>query len=184
VILLGEADPGGRLPLTFPADPSQTPTSPSERYPGVDGVADYSEGVLVGYRWYDTTGTEPLFPFGHGLSYTRFAYRDLAVTARADGWDVAFTVGNTGSRFGYEVAQLYLGPPDGMGASAPPRQLAGFAKIGLAAGEERRLTLQLDRRALSSWWTDLRAWMPSRGPRSIEIGASSRDIRLVGRLIP
>ena len=73
-ILLGEADPGGRLPVTFPADPGQTPTSSPERYPGVDGVADYSEGLLVGYRWYDATGSEPLFPFGHGLSYSRFAY--------------------------------------------------------------------------------------------------------------
>ena len=183
-ILLGEADPGGRLPVTFPADPGQTPTNSPERYPGVDGVADYSEGLLVGYRWYDATGFEPLFPFGHGLSYSRFAYSDLAVTAHADGWEVSFTVRNTGSRFGSEVAQLYLGPADGMSASAPPRQLAGFAKIGLAAGEERRLTLRLDRQALSYWSSDRRAWVPSRGPRSIEIGASSRDIRLMGRLAP
>ena len=67
-VLFGEVDPGGRLPVTFPADPTLTPTSPRERYPGVGGVATYSEGVLISYRWYDATGTEPLFPFGYGLS--------------------------------------------------------------------------------------------------------------------
>ena len=176
-ILLGEADPGGRLPVTFPADPGRTPTSSPERYPGIGGVADYREGVLVGYRWYDVTGTEPLFPFGYGLSYTRFAYRDLAVTAHADGWEVAFTVRNIGPRFGSEVAQLYLGPPDGVSASLSPRQLAGFAKIGLAPGEQRRLTLPLDRQAALSYWSSERgAWVPALEARPIEVGASSRDI--------
>jgi len=119
------------------------------------------------------------------LSYTRFAYRDLAVTAHADSWEVAFTVRNIGPRFGSEVAQLYLGPPDGVSASLPPRQLAGFAKIGLAPGEQRRLALPLDRQAALSYWSSERgAWVPAREARPIELGASSRDIRLVGRLPP
>jgi beta-glucosidase len=179
-VLLGEADPGGRLPVTFPSDPALTPTSPPERYPGVGEVATYSEGVLVGYRWYDATGTEPLFPFGHGLSYTRFAYSDLAMTEDSDGVTVGFTIRNTGNRPGSEVPQLYLGEPDPAAVPMPPRQLKGFAKVDLAQGEERRIELRLDRQAMSFWSTGRRAWTAIPGAVRVEIGASSRDIRLTG----
>ena len=91
-ILLGEASPGGRLPVTFPRRAEDAPTGPPERYPGVDGKGAYSEGIFVGYRWYDKQRIEPLFPFGHGLSYTTFAYSGLSVRPAGDGYDVKFTI--------------------------------------------------------------------------------------------
>ncbi|MFO1067518.1 MAG: fibronectin type III-like domain-contianing protein [Geminicoccaceae bacterium] len=183
-VLLGAADPGGRLPVTFPADPAAMPTAAPARYPGEGGIARYDEGLLMGYRWYDATGTRPLFPFGHGLSYARFAYADLAVRPEGDGAEVAFTVTNTGSRRGTEVAQLYLGPPEPPPAPMPPRRLAGFARLDLAAGESRRVTLAVAPEALAWWSPERRGWLPAPGPRRVEVGASSRDVRLTGRLEP
>ena len=181
-VLLGIADPGGRLPVTFPGDPARTPTSQPERYPGVDGAAVYGEGILIGYRWYDAMVEDPLFPFGHGLSYTRFAYEDLSLTADGDGVAVSFTLRNAGTRPGTEVPQLYLGPAGATAVSLPPRQLAGFAKVALAPGEVLRLSWRLERPALSFWSAERGAWQPLSGELRVEIGASSRDIRLRGRI--
>ena len=111
-VLFGDVNPSGRLPLTFPRSLSQTPVSTPEQYPGVDGVASYSEGIMVGYRGYDELGIEPQYPFGHGLSYTSFDFADLEVAAADSAADVAivsFVVGNTGTRPGIEVAQVYVG---------------------------------------------------------------------------
>ena len=135
---------------------------PARALPGVAGMAAYREGVLVGYRWYDVTGTEPLFPFGYGLSYTRFAYRDLAVTAHGD-------VGGS-----LHVAQYRPAPRHRGGATLPwptrrgkriaaTPQTRGFAKTGLAPGEQRRLTLPLDRQAALSYWSSERGAGLQRG---------------------
>ena len=177
-LLLGEATPGGKLPVTFPRSEADPPTADSARYPGVDGKAAYSEGILVGYRWYDARGIEPLFPFGHGLSYTTFAYDGLSVRPAGDGLDVAFTVRNTGTRAGAEVAQVYLGPVANPPAPMTMKSLAGFRRIELAAGESRDVTVHVDGRALSYWSETTHGWRRAPGIRPVLVGSSSRDIRL------
>ncbi|WP_156724548.1 beta-glucosidase [Streptomyces apocyni] len=184
-VLFGDADPGGRLTQSFPADDQAHPMAGDpRRYPGVDGVEEYSEGVRVGYRWYDAEGVPPLFPFGHGLSYTTFAYEDLATHPATDGLAptgglaVSFTVRNTGVRDGVEVAQVYLGPSPDLRVDQPERTLAGYRRLALKAGERRRITVRVARRTLSSWDTARHGWVLGTGPRTVWVGASSRDLRL------
>ncbi|QFY10703.1 beta-glucosidase [Nonomuraea phyllanthi] len=175
-LLLGRACPAGKLPVTFPRRAADAPTAPAERYPGKGGTALYGEGVFVGYRHYDAHDVEPLFPFGHGLSYTRFRYDDLAVSHAGGGLSVSFTVANTGRREGVEVAQVYLAAPAAPPVPMPPRALAGFARVRLAPGERRRVTVAVDGRALA-YWSDGR-WVTAGGRRTVHVGSSSRDLRL------
>jgi len=177
-LLLGEANPGGKLPVTFPRVEADAPTSPPERYPGREGRASYDEGIFVGYRWYDAKEIEPLFPFGHGLSYTTFAYDGLDVRPAGDGLDVTFRVRNTGRVSGDEVPQVYLGPPSNAAVPMAPKQLVGFARITLAPGEQRSVTVHVDARQLSYWSVEAAAWVRATGERTAFVGASSRDIRL------
>ncbi|MFB4314151.1 glycoside hydrolase family 3 C-terminal domain-containing protein [Actinomadura sp. 21ATH] len=178
-VLFGDADPGGRSPVTFPVAERDAPASGGEeQYPGRDGRVHYSEGVLVGYRHYDANRIAPRFPFGHGLSYTTFSYGDLAV--RRDRVEV--TVTNTGDRRGTAVPQLYLGLPGTAAAPQPPRQLRGFAKVRLDPGESRRVAMPLDERALSYWDERTGAWRRAPGCASVMVGASSRDIAATARL--
>jgi len=181
-LLLGEAAPGGKLPVTFPRSEREMPTADSARYPGLDGHAVYSEGILVGYRWYDAQGVDPLFPFGHGLSYTTFAYESLTVRPRDDGFDVSFVVRNAGTRAGVEVAQVYLGPVLHSPAPMAPKALAGFARLELAPGERRQVLVHADGRALSYWSEADHGWRRAPGPRPVFVGSSSRDIRLTGQV--
>ncbi len=179
MLLLGEANPGGKLPVTFPSGDELTPIAASdERYPGVDGVAAYEEGVLVGYRWYDARDVEPLFPFGHGLSYTTFAYSALQIAPRGDGFDVTFRVRNTGDVGGSEVAQVYLGPPDDPPVGMAPRQLVGFERLTLSPGEEREVTVHIGERELSYWSVAEHDRSVAPGHRPVYVGSSSRDLRL------
>lgn len=178
-VLYGVREPGGRLPQTFPVDEAQNAFAP-EAYPGVGGTETYSEGLLVGYRWYDATGTRPLFPFGYGLGYTTFGFRDLVVRPTAQGARVSFVVRNTGRRAGAVVPQLYLSSPKRAGE--PPRQLKGFTKLTLRPGEARRVELTLDRRDLSIWSTRRDRWVVVPGGYRVAVGTSSRDLPLHGRL--
>jgi beta-glucosidase len=186
-VLLGRADPGGRLPVTFPAAEADTPVAGSpERYPGVplaggpagQTVEQYSEGILVGYRWYDHQHIAPLFPFGAGLSYTRFTYSGLRVRARADGLDVNFRVRNSGSRTGSDVAQVYVGAPSSAPVPMADRALAGFARVTLRPGETAVVTIHVSGRGLSYWSVDRQTWVVASGTRAVQVGASSRDLRL------
>jgi beta-glucosidase len=182
-LLLGRANPGGRLPVTFPARIEDAPARAAghpERL--ASPAATYSEGIAVGYRWYDQQNIQPLFPFGHGLSYTQFAYSQLAVKRRGDGVELAFTLRNAGSRKGAEVAQAYIGPPAGGPVDFAPKSLAGFERIELAPGQGRRIAIHIDARALSYWSTDRHAWVMPEGSREIYVGSSSRDIRLHGAI--
>jgi beta-glucosidase len=177
-ILLGEASPSGRLPVTFPRRLEDSPTNPPERYPGVNGRGAYSEGIFVGYRWYDKQQLEPLFPFGHGLSYTTFAYSGLNVRPAADGYDVRFTIRNTGTREGVEVPQVYVGPPPNPPAPMAVKQLVGFERVSLAPGQSRQITVHVDARGLSYWSSANHRWTLAPGRRTFMVGASSRNITL------
>ncbi|MFP3989880.1 glycoside hydrolase family 3 C-terminal domain-containing protein [Streptomyces sp. E11-3] len=180
-ILFGDTDPGGRLTQTFPLDDQTHPMAGNaRRYPGVDGIEEYSEGVHIGHRWYDANRLRPLFPFGHGLSYTTFAYSDLAVHTVGDGLAVSCSVRNTGGRDGIEVAQVYVGPSPDLRLDQPERALAGYRRLALKAGERRRMTVRVTRRTLSSWDTEWHAWVLGTGLRTVWVGASSRDLRLRG----
>jgi beta-glucosidase len=223
-VLFGDANPGGKLPVTFPTSDERTPISSPEQFPGVgcdqpaataaagsaqpppaaagttpvaggDGAASgpvtaqqvdqdcrasFSEGVFVGYRGHDQLGIAPQYPFGHGLSFTRFGYGGLSVAPAADGaFDVSFNVQNVGGREGDEVAQVYVGRLPG-NLATPPRQLAGFERVSLARGERQRVTVNVSRRSLSTWDPASHSWLTPAGPVRIMVGSSSRDIRLVG----
>lgn len=181
-VLFGAVNPSGRLPITFPKRDADLPTQSPEQYPGVDGVAKYSEGLLVGYRWYDAKHIEPLFPFGFGLSYTTFAYKDLKISPPTtdNHVTVEFTVTNTGHRAGAEVAQLYLGLPSLPNVPEPPRELKGFRRVELAAGQSARVAFSLDARALSYWDVAAHGWKVAPGAYQVSAAASSRDTRLTG----
>ena len=181
-LLSGAATPSGKLPVTFPRRAEDTPTADPARYPGVDGHGAYSEGILVGYRWYDAKGIAPLFPFGHGLSYATFAYSALSVTPASGpdklGHDVRVTVRNTGRRVGTEVVQVYVGPPASPPVPLASQALAAFGRVTLAPGEAQTLTLHIDPRAWSYWSVVINNWAIAPGRRSVFVGSSSRDIRL------
>jgi beta-glucosidase len=178
-VLFGDRDPGGRLTQSFPTGDDRHPVAGDpRRYPGVGGTQEYTEGIHVGHRWYDAEGVRPLFPFGHGLSYTSFAYADPEARWTADGLDVAFTVRNTGPREGVDVPQVYAGPSPDLLLDQPVRVLAGYRRLTLRAGEQRRVTVRVEPRALSSWDPKARDWVLGTGPRTLWIGASSQDLRL------
>ncbi|MDB1090303.1 glycoside hydrolase family 3 C-terminal domain-containing protein [Streptomyces sp. ACA25] len=172
-LLFGDANPSGRLTQTFPASEDQHPVAGDpQRYPGTGGEVAYSEGILTGYRWYDRNGIRPLFPFGHGLSYTSFAYDDLEAVPVADGLRVRLTVRNTGTRDGQEVVQVYLGPSPDVTAPQADRKLVGYTKVALRAGQEKRVTLAVDRQQLMYWNSESHGWRPGTGERALQVGAT------------
>ncbi len=178
-ILFGDANPSGKLPVTLPKRYEDSPAAPN--YPGSNLVANYAEGIYVGYRYYDTKHVDPQFPFGYGLSYTTFAYSDLKVTpgkvAGNQPVQVSFNVRNTGSRAGAEVVQLYV--HDGHSKiDRPEHELKGFSRVELKPGETKAVQLTLNRSALSYWNPATKDWQADAGTFDIQIGASSRDIRL------
>ncbi|MFF3488494.1 glycoside hydrolase family 3 protein [Streptomyces sp. NPDC002701] len=184
-LLYGDANPGGKLTQTFPAAEDAHPMAGHpERFPGVNGEQEYSEGVHTGHRWYEQQGVRPLFAFGHGLSYTSFGYRDLAVERTATGAAVRVTVRNTGERTGKEAVQVYLGPGSRADVPQPVRKLAGYTKVTLAPGQEKRVTVPVDARQLQYRDRDRDTWQQAAGARTLQVGSSSADIRLTGRLEP
>jgi beta-glucosidase len=182
-VLFGDVNPSGKLPCTFPKHLSDTPAAAfgAEAYPGVNGQEYYREGLLVGYRWYDTKNIEPLFPFGYGLSYTTFKYSNLKLTPgdQSKGvWATAqFDITNTGARDGAEVAQLYIHQNQPT-LTRPEKELKGFQKIALKAGETKTVTIPLAQRAFAYYDPDQKGWVAEAGAFQILIGSSSRDIRL------
>ncbi|MBR7837221.1 glycoside hydrolase family 3 C-terminal domain-containing protein [Actinospica durhamensis] len=169
-VLFGSSNPSGHLPVTFPTSLSQVPASTAAQWPGVNGQVQYSEGVDVGYRWYDSQGLTPLFPFGYGLSYTSFSFSNLHVGTLTQGGTatVTATVTNTGSRAGADVAQLYVTDPSASGQ--PPRQLEGFARVNLAAGASQTVSFPLTQQNLQYWSTSANAWATSTGSYGISVG--------------
>lgn len=183
-LLYGDADPGGRLPVTFPADETQGPGTTAATYPGstnAGGALDtvrFDEGLDIGYRYWDAHDQTPLFPFGYGLSFAHFTVEGLGVRAGASGGaEVRASVANTSKRRGIEVLQVYVAFPDNAGE--PPKQLKGFAKVSLDPGESRDVTIPLDARAFQVWDDAWHRWTTPSGQFEILLGRSSRDI--VGR---
>jgi beta-glucosidase len=178
-LLFGDVNPGGKLPITFPRQPGDVPANTTAQYPGVNGVATYSEGVMVGYRHYDAAGIAPLFPFGYGLSYTTFRLSNLTVHGgRAGDVTVGVDVTNTGPRPGSEVVQVYVGHPTDSAVPEPPHQLEAFDKVDVAPGRTRRVELHLDPRAFAFWDTATGAWTAPDGVYRLSVGTSSRDLPL------
>jgi beta-glucosidase len=184
-LLAGMTSPAGRLPVTWGKRledyPATDPKHPERSFKGVDGKTTYTEGVNVGYRWFDEQGITPLFPFGHGLSYTTFAYSGLKVAKAADGGlDVSVAIKNTGGMDSDEVPQVYLGAPSEIpnGVQFPVRALVGFDRIHLAAGETKTVTLHVALRQLQYWSTKEGMWVTASGKRTVSVGASSRDLRV------
>ena len=177
-VLMGDDDPGGRLPHTVPARLEDHPAASS--YPGTGGRLRYDEGVLAGHRWYDANGIEPRFPFGHGRSYATFSWGEPKVEvagASVDAPAVAVTVSvtNTGERSGHDVVQLYVRPPDG--SDRPDRELKAFAKVHLAPGKATDVVLRLDAVAFRHWDDDRAGWVVTPGRYRLLVAASSRDVR-------
>jgi beta-glucosidase len=181
-LLFGNTDPSGHLPVTFPQSLSQVPASTAAQWPGQNGTVQYSEGIDVGYRWYDTKGLAPLFPFGYGLSYTTFSFGNLKIGTLPQGGaaTVTATVTNTGSRAGADVAQLYVTDPAASGQ--PPRQLEGFARVSLQPGASQTVQFQLTQRNLQYWNSGGNNWATSTGSYGIEVGDSDGNLPLSGTL--
>ena len=183
-LLFGDVNPSGKLPETFPRSDADLPTRTPAQYPGDANLhVKYTEGLNVGYRWYDGQGIQPLFPFGHGLSYTSFAYSNYHVTSAPSVGapaHVTYDVTNTGSRAGAEVSQVYVGAPSPNPVGEPLRQLRGYRKVPLAPGATAHVDLPIDARAVSYWSTVAHDWVPEAGCHPVDVGASSRDIRLQG----
>jgi len=182
-VLLGEAEPGGRMPTTFPRRLEDTPAYTT--YPGEQGRLLYGERGFIGHRWYDARGIAPRVPFGHGLCYTRFEWGALGTPGKAHcGSDVTVDVevANVGERAGSEVVQVYLGWPEGS-VPQPPRTLAGFARAHLEAGERRRIPVTIPGHAFAWWDVEAGEWRVDPGCYRIEAGASSREIRCSAELI-
>ena len=182
-VLFGDVNPGGKLPDTFPVKLTDGPLQTPAQYPGVTQPGDsvgphstYSEGLLVGYRWYEAKGITPLFPFGFGLSYTTFRFSDLAVQPTDQGALVTFTLTNTGQRGGADVAQVYVGDPASTGE--PPRQLKGFRKVELDPGEPATVRIWLPEVSFAHWDTAAHTWTVSAGTYRIYVGDSSASLPL------
>jgi beta-glucosidase len=178
-ILFGRVNPSGRLSETFPLKLSDTPAHLN--FPGGHGQVRYGEGLFIGYRYYDAKGAPVLFPFGHGLSYTTFAYSHPRVSAPAfkdkDGVTVSVDITNTGAAAGKETVQVYVHDRKS-GLVRPPKELKGFAKVALQPGETRTVTIPLDFRAFAYYHPGYRQWITEDGEFDLLIGASAADIRL------
>jgi beta-glucosidase len=181
-LLFGDVDPSGHLTETFPARQSQLPIRTTAQWPGVTKPgqkqpdSSYSEGLLVGYRWYQAKHLAPLFPFGFGLSYTRFAFSSLHVRQRGSKELVSFRLRNVGHRAGADVAQVYVGDP--RSAGEPPEQLKGFMRITLRPGKSQQVTIPLAPVAFAHWSTSAATWTVSPGRYTISVGDSSAHLSL------
>jgi beta-glucosidase len=171
-LLFGDVNPSGKLPVTFPQSLADVPAHTTAQWPGANNQVQYSEGLQVGYRWYDAQNIAPLFPFGFGLSYTTFAFGNLSVGAST----VTATVTNTGSRAGTDVVQLYVGDPASTGE--PVHQLRGFQRVTLNPGQATTVSFTLSTHDLAHWDSTANAWTTTAGTYQILVGDSSRNLPL------
>lgn len=178
-LLFGDINPSGKLAETFPIRLEDNPSYLN--FPGENGVVEYHEGIYVGYRYYDQKKMPVLFPFGHGLSYTQFAYSDMVLSKDwvkdSERLKVSVTVKNTGSRVGKEVLQLYVGATQSK-VRRPEKELKGFCKVGLKPGESKTIAFDLNKRSFAYYEPRLHDWYVESGTYIISVGSSSKDIRL------
>jgi beta-glucosidase len=173
-VLFGEVNPSGHLPATFPASESQLPRPVLDGYPEVAEQrfdVDYHEGAAVGYKWFDLKGYQPLFPFGHGLSYTEFALSDLAAGLKDDRLHASFTVKNVGKSTGKEVAQVYVSPLDAKWEA--PKRLAGFQKVEVTPGAAVRTSVAIDPRLLAVYDSATKTWRVAAGEYKVIVAADA-----------
>jgi len=180
-VLLGAADPGGRLPQTWPLRVEDTVAfGDARQYPGVDGYVAYGEGLSIGYRHHEAHGITPQFAFGHGLSYSTFVHDGLALNRYTlqpgEKLTVTLTVCNTGTRAGSEIVQLYV-HDEASTLIRPPQELKAFAKVTLQPGEAQTVSLTLGMRAFAAYDDVRSAWVAEAGRFEVRLGASSADIR-------
>ena len=178
-LVFGDVNPSGKLPITFPVSLSQIPTQSATQYPGVNGTAVYSEGLLVGYRWYDAKHLAPLFPFGYGLSYTTFRFSDLTLSTNGSSVEVSYVLTNTGDRAGADVGEVYVTDPTAAGE--PPQQLKGYDKTWLQPGESKTMTNTLPATAFQ-YWSAAGDWATAPGVYTIRVGDSSVGQPLVAQI--
>ena len=189
-VLFGDTNPSGHLPQTFPASQADLPASSAAQFPGTAKAGDsvgphsaYTEGLNVGYRWYDDMGITPMYPFGYGLSYTTFAYsnyRVAAPTSAGGAATVSFDLTNTGKVAGAEVPQVYVGSPQNNVAGEPLHQLRGYQKVSLQPGQTKTVSIPVDPVAVEYWDTTSNVWTPEPGCHPVWVGSSSRDVELQG----
>jgi beta-glucosidase len=182
-VLFGDVNPSGKLPVTFPKLLLDSPAHVSARtYPGNEKVF-YNEGIFVGYRHFDTRNIEPLFPFGYGLSYTKFTYDNLKISrdkvSGNETFNVILDITNSGERFGAEVVQLYL-QDVACSVERPFKELKGFQKIKLEPNEKESIKFEIGKEDLSFFDEKDNCWKAEKGIFNILVGSSSRDIRLQG----
>jgi beta-glucosidase len=179
-VLFGDVNPSGKLPTTFPKRLQDNPAYLN--YPGENGQVLYGEGLFVGYRYYDKKDIAPLFPFGYGLSYTTFAYRNLKLDkpkyAAGDTIQFSVDVENTGNRTGKEIVQVYVRDAQSR-LMRPEKELKAFAKVALEPGETKTVTFTLDEEALSYYDPGSKRWVAEAGEFQVLVGSSSSDVRLV-----
>ncbi len=187
-LLLGQANPSGKLPVTFPVREQDLPAHTPQQWPSVDvngtPTVVYSEGLQIGYRWFDAHRIAPQFPFGHGLSYTTFKLSKLEVTPKTSDAEhpikVQFEVANVGQRAGAEVPQVYLGLPQAAGE--PPKRLVGFDKVWLEPGEKKRVTICIDPQSpnhpMGTWDSAAQDWTTPAGNYLVSVGQSATNIPL------
>jgi beta-glucosidase len=183
-VLFGEVNPSGHLPATFPASEAQLPRPVLDGYPHVEDRrfdVDYHEGAAVGYKWFDLKGHKPLFPFGHGLSYTQFALSDLQAGVREGVLHAAFTVKNTGKVAGKEVAQVYVSPLNAQWEA--PKRLAGFQKVDVMPGASVKASVTVDPRLLAMYDTASKTWKVAKGDYKVTLAADAAGSQAVSTVV-
>ncbi len=180
-VLFGEINPSGKLPMTFPEKLDDSPAHALARYPGEDLVIDHKEDIYVGYRYFDTYEVKPAFAFGHGLSYTSFAYSNLNVESNESTVSVSVNIENIGTRSGKEVVQLYVQDSESR-LDRPTKELKAFGKIELTAGESKTVDFTLDESAFSYYDDEQGNWVMEPGTFVLHVGSSSSDIRLTSEI--
>jgi beta-glucosidase len=180
-IIFGDVNPSGKLPMTFPKKLEESPAHALGEYPGKDKVVHYNEGLLIGYRYFDTKKIEPLFPFGHGLSYTTFGFDSLQINKSGNSVSVKVNVRNTGSVAGAEVIQLYVRDVKST-VERPEKELKAFSKVTLQPGETKSVKLVLDERAFQYYDDSKKQWVLETGVFKLLVGNSSKNIILTGEV--